>query len=127
MGKLRKRRRPHLEIDQQVGARIRQLRLSLGMSQSTLANVLRLTFQQIQKYENGTNAVATTRLPDLCKALSITPNDLYEPGGRANDSDRPPLHELSTRAMKLALTIDRLPANIRVTIAKFIAALADGK
>lgn len=63
MGKLRKRRRPQLEIDQQVGARIRQLRLSRSMSQTALANVLGVTFQQIQKYENGTNAIATTRLP----------------------------------------------------------------
>jgi transcriptional regulator with XRE-family HTH domain len=127
MGKLRKRRRPQLEIDQQVGARIRQLRLSRSMSQTALANVLGVTFQQIQKYENGTNAIATTRLPYLCKALGIAPNDLYESDGRANDPDRPPLHELSTSAMKLALTIDRLPASIRVTIAKLIAALANVK
>ena len=37
----------------------------------------RQTFQQIQKYENGRNAVASTRIADLCGALEITPNDLF--------------------------------------------------
>jgi hypothetical protein len=36
-----------------------------------------VTFQQIQKYERGTNAVASTRISDLCRALEMTPNDLF--------------------------------------------------
>ena len=37
-------------------------------------NALGVTFQQIQKYERGTNAVASTRIADLCRALKITPS-----------------------------------------------------
>jgi len=49
----------------------------LGLSQSDLGNALRVSFQQIQKYENGTNSVASTRISDLCRALEMTPNDLF--------------------------------------------------
>jgi len=38
---------------------------------------LGVTFQQIQKDENGTNAMASTRIPDLCRILEISPNDLF--------------------------------------------------
>jgi transcriptional regulator with XRE-family HTH domain len=40
----------------------------LGLSQSDLGNALRVSFQQIQKYENGTNSVASTRISDLRRA-----------------------------------------------------------
>jgi transcriptional regulator with XRE-family HTH domain len=42
------------------------------MSQSDLGNSLGVTFQQIQKYENGGNAVASTRIPALCQTLEIS-------------------------------------------------------
>ena len=41
-----------------------------------LGSALGVTFQQIQKYEHGTNAVASTRISDLCRTLEMTPNDL---------------------------------------------------
>ena len=52
-------------------------RVKLRMSQSDLGNSLGVTFQQIQKYENGGNAVASTRIPALCQTLEISPNDLF--------------------------------------------------
>jgi transcriptional regulator with XRE-family HTH domain len=73
-----KRRHGLEHVDRQVGAVIRRFRLARGMSQEKLASALDVSFQQIQKYENGSNAVATTRLPALCKALGISPNDLYD-------------------------------------------------
>ena len=48
--------------DKYVGARIRMRRLMLGMSQTSLAQGLDLTFQQIQKYEKGVNRVGASRL-----------------------------------------------------------------
>ena len=62
------RRRDHL-IDKKIGSVIRMQRVKLGLSQTDLGNALGVTFQQIQKYENGTNAVASTRISDLCRAL----------------------------------------------------------
>jgi transcriptional regulator with XRE-family HTH domain len=70
------RRRDFL-IDAKIGSVIRMRRVKLGLSQTDLGNALGVTFQQIQKYERGTNAVASTRIPDLCRALEITPNVVW--------------------------------------------------
>jgi DNA-binding XRE family transcriptional regulator len=70
------RRRDHL-IDKKIGSMIRMQRVKLGMSQGELGKGLGVTFQQIQKDENGTNAMASTRIPDLCRILEISPNDLF--------------------------------------------------
>jgi transcriptional regulator with XRE-family HTH domain len=64
-------------IDMKIGATIRMQRLKMEMSQKKLGNALGVSFQQIQKYENGTNAVASTRIGDLCRVLEISPNDLF--------------------------------------------------
>jgi transcriptional regulator with XRE-family HTH domain len=48
-------------------------RVKLGMSQTELGDALGVAFQQIQKYELGKNAVASTRIADLCRALDMTP------------------------------------------------------
>ena len=64
-------------IDKKIGSVIRMQRVKLRMSQSDLGNSLGVTFQQIQKYENGGNAVASTRIPALCQTLEISPNDLF--------------------------------------------------
>ena len=64
-------------IDKKIGSVIRMQRVKLRMSQSDLGNFLGVTFQQIQKYENGGNAVASTRIPALCQTLEISPNDLF--------------------------------------------------
>ena len=49
-------------LDRHVAARIRQKRVELGMSQETLGEALGVTFQQVQKYEKGTNRVSAGRL-----------------------------------------------------------------
>ena len=55
------RRRDQL-IDRKIGSVIRMQRVKLAMSQTELGNALGVTFQQIQKYERGANAVASTRI-----------------------------------------------------------------
>src|ERR1700761_6736940 len=70
-------RRRDFAIDQKIGATIRVHRLKLGLSQIELGAALGVTFQQVQKYEKGTNSVASTRIGDLCRVLEITPNDLF--------------------------------------------------
>lgn len=49
-------------VDQQVGARVRARRKLIGMSQETLATHIGVTFQQVQKYEKGTNRIGSSRL-----------------------------------------------------------------
>jgi transcriptional regulator with XRE-family HTH domain len=58
-------------IDVHVGSRIRLRRTLLGISQTTLAEAMGLTFQQVQKYEKGTNRVSSSRLVDLANALNV--------------------------------------------------------
>jgi transcriptional regulator with XRE-family HTH domain len=58
-------------IDKHVGARLRMRRLMLDMSQSDVAGPLGLTFQQIQKYEKGSNRISASRLQHLCKILNV--------------------------------------------------------
>lgn len=58
-------------IDRHVGSRIKIRRQLLGLSQNRLAAILGLTFQQVQKYEQGQNRVSASRLWDLSKALDV--------------------------------------------------------
>ena len=56
-------------VDQRIGALIRQRRLELGVSQTTLADAVGVTFQQIQKYEKGINRVSASTLMEIAMAL----------------------------------------------------------
>jgi transcriptional regulator with XRE-family HTH domain len=58
-------------VDMYVGARLRLRRTLLGMSQEAVADQLGLTFQQVQKYERGTNRVSSSRLFDLCRIFNV--------------------------------------------------------
>jgi transcriptional regulator with XRE-family HTH domain len=58
-------------IDQHVGARLRMRRLMLNMTQSEVADALGLTFQQLQKYEKGSNRVSASKLQLLCSILKV--------------------------------------------------------
>ena len=58
-------------VDIHVGSRIRLRRTLLGMSQEKLGKAIHLTFQQVQKYERGTNRVGSSRLFQLAKVLDV--------------------------------------------------------
>ncbi len=66
------------DVDDYVGRRIRQGRLELGQPQSDLANALGISFQQIQKYENGTNRVSAGRLYAVAQHLGVTFDYFFE-------------------------------------------------
>ena len=56
-------------VDEYVGSRVRMRRQVLGISQGKLADKLRLTFQQVQKYEKGTNRISASRLQEMSYIL----------------------------------------------------------
>ena len=58
-------------IDIHVGSRVRLRRMMLGMSQEKLGEQLGITFQQIQKYEKGTNRIGASRLQHIARVLSV--------------------------------------------------------
>ncbi|QXK91599.1 helix-turn-helix transcriptional regulator [Neoehrlichia mikurensis] len=62
--------KPH-PVDQYVGREIKKQRIIRGMSQNQLASKLGITFQQVQKYEKGTNRIVISRLYELTKVLGI--------------------------------------------------------
>lgn len=65
-------------IDRRLGQRMRARRLEVGMSQERLAELLGVTFQQIQKYEKGINRVAASRLFELATALDVSVGYFFE-------------------------------------------------
>ena len=68
-------------IDVAVGLRLRTLRKSRGMSQEQLGRALGITFQQIQKYERGTNRISASMLVKSARALQVSPNTLLPDEG----------------------------------------------
>ena len=73
---------PH-PVDVHVGGRVRLRRILLGMSQTGLGQALDLTFQQVQKYECGTNRISASRLYQLCHILDVPMGYFFD--------DMPPL------------------------------------
>jgi transcriptional regulator with XRE-family HTH domain len=65
-------------IDIHVGSRIRLRRTMLGMSQEKLGESLGITFQQIQKYEKGTNRVGASRLQNIAGILNVPVSFFFE-------------------------------------------------
>src|SRR5215469_10991647 len=65
-------------IDQHVGSRVRMRRLMLAMSQEKLGAALNLTFQQVQKYEKGTNRIGAGRLQQLSHVLQVPVEFFFE-------------------------------------------------
>ena len=63
--------------DKIFGLRLRQRRTFLGFSQQTLGDAVGMTFQQIQKYEHGTNKISAARLIDFSKVLNVPINYFY--------------------------------------------------
>ena len=61
-----------------LGKRLRMRRLSLGLTQTKVANAINVTFQQIQKYEKGTNGVSSSRLMQLANFLKVPITYFYE-------------------------------------------------
>jgi transcriptional regulator with XRE-family HTH domain len=76
-------------LDRYVGTRVRQRRLEVGMSQEKLGEALGITFQQVQKYEKGTNRVSVSRLHQIAESLGVPLSYFYEGGtsGAAGKGD----------------------------------------
>jgi transcriptional regulator with XRE-family HTH domain len=65
-------------VDVYVGARIRMRRNMLGLSQTQMGDHIGVTFQQVQKYERGTNRIGASRLLQICNVLQVTPAWMFE-------------------------------------------------
>jgi transcriptional regulator with XRE-family HTH domain len=64
-------------VDRHVGARLRLLRLQRGLSQKDIADGLKLTFQQVQKYENGANRISASKLFEIAALIGVPVSDFF--------------------------------------------------
>lgn len=67
-----------LELNQHLGKQLRARRSSLGLTQTQVARAINVTFQQIQKYEKGTNGVSSSRLLQLAIFLKVPVKYFFE-------------------------------------------------
>lgn len=122
-------------IDIHVGSRVRLRRNMLGMSQEKLGENLGITFQQIQKYEKGTNRVGASRLQAISSVLSVPVSYFFEdapgqentPGGFAEDDGSTYVVDFLNSSEGLQLTrafIKIRDAKIRRRIIDLVKSLA---
>lgn len=115
-----------------IGNKIRQFRITKGMSQQELGEKLGLTFQQIQKYEKGANRVDAARLLDIATVLDIDVMELYGENVTRRIRNGPTAHEryLATaeghRLLDAMVLIDSLPLRRKIiSLAQSIAHIGD--
>jgi transcriptional regulator with XRE-family HTH domain len=122
-------------IDIHVGARVRLRRMMLGVSQGKLGESLGITFQQVQKYEKGTNRVSASRLQHIARILSVPIPYFFEnaPGGateqplgtEAKSNDNPLEFLSSAEGLQLNKAFVRIKdTKLRRTITNLVRALA---
>ncbi|MCC1494780.1 helix-turn-helix domain-containing protein [Cognatishimia sp. F0-27] len=108
-------------IDATVGARIRQRRLELGLTQTDLAQQISVRFQQVQKYENGQNRVAASRLWQISRALDTPMSYFFADIGE--DQLPKPLPAPSRRQQEILRLIGALSDVQREAVLAFLRSL----
>lgn len=111
-------------VDIIVGRNVRQLRTCRRVSQLELGEALGLTFQQIQKYEKGTNRVSASKLHQIAMFLGVEISALFEGTGISQFDNRV---ELSPEAYELAVSYDRLNSPAGKQAVKTILSLMSGQ
>jgi transcriptional regulator with XRE-family HTH domain len=76
-------------IDKAIGGRLKLYRQRANLSQTALGRHLGVSFQQVQKYENGTNRISAASLMKIARFLSISTGDLLAPENRAGGKSAP--------------------------------------
>lgn len=110
-------------VDRHVGVRIRQRRLELGLTQQELSCALDISYQQIQKYETGSNRVSAGKLFGIAQAMGVSPNYFFENLGEA---PRPLVGTPSSEALTLARACTQLRDDqIRESLAALVKSLVD--
>jgi transcriptional regulator with XRE-family HTH domain len=98
------RSRPQ-DVDRYVGARIRERRIMVGLTQQQMADLIGITYQQAHKYEKGINRVAAGRLYSIAQALGVEVGYFYESlqtaGGLMPSPNRRMLLDLARNFMNI--------------------------
>jgi transcriptional regulator with XRE-family HTH domain len=109
-------------VDKYVGSRVRMRRIMLGMSQEKLGEALGLTFQQVQKYEKGTNRIGASRIQQISGILQVPVSFLFEggPGGHAGADG-------SSEATSPSYVSDFLATSEGLTLTRAFTRISDTK
>ncbi len=123
-------------VDLHVGARVRMRRKFLGMSQEGLAETIDLTFQQVQKYERGSNRISASKLYEISKALKAPVAYFFEGYGEnegvegfSESESEQFVHGflMTTEGIELAEAFPRIKsAKLRRRVLELVRALAEG-
>ncbi len=112
---------PH-PIDIHVGAKLRAIRVSRGLSQTQLGKSVGLSFQQIQKYETAANRISASTLFMLCQKLGVEPASFFSDFDSEAAPD--PLAECSTRTVRVAAMLASVPeGSVKTKLYNLIEAL----
>ena len=95
------------EIDTEIGRRVRRARLSKGLTQQGLAEKIGISFQQVQKYENGSNRVSSSRLLGISGVLGVPITYFFDELGSGDVLIEE--NDLPDRVMRIARLLNRLP------------------
>lgn len=115
---------PH-PLDLHIGRQLRLRRKLVGMSQDALAKKVGLTFQQIQKYERGTNSITSRRLHEFAAMLNTSLLLFFDGYGEENAQRQ--LADVPTQAIHLVQDYNAITsATIRKSIAAFVKEIAKG-
>jgi transcriptional regulator with XRE-family HTH domain len=112
--------------DIEVGRRVRALRLERNLSQTSLADQLGLTFQQVQKYEKGVNRIGAGRLQTIAEIFKVSIADLFSTSPATSQSNQS-LYELvdSSAALRLLRAYRRLPnSKLKQALVQMAVAMA---
>src|SRR5262245_58066472 len=82
-------------LDAMVGARIRKVRVDRGISQTALAARIGVTFQQVQKYEQGAGRVGVSRLARIASVLDVSVGEFFESSKAGPPGSRSPVYLLA--------------------------------
>lgn len=118
-------------FDAEVGARVRLVRRAKGVSQDVLGDAVGITFQQVQKYENGTNRISCSMLKRISERLDVPMAELLgEAEVRASGVDWTALHEPETVELARAFAALRSPGlkrRLQSLISELIAEAPPGE
>ena len=117
-------------VDRRLGQRVRTRRLEIGMSQERLAELLGVTFQQVQKYEKGVNRIGAGRLFEVSRILNVPVDFFYEGVSAAGEveSDGAPVMEFvsSGEGLQLALAFMKIKdIKVRKRMLDLVKSLAE--
>ena len=116
---------PH-PIDIHVGQRLKQQRKLQGISQENLAKQLGITFQQIQKYENGTNRISASKLYELSQILKTPIQFFFENYEKSTQQIEKP-SELTTKELTLIKSFRQLTPAQQQALISLINKLTNSK